>query len=229
MGTAVEAGKGSTAAQLRRYYRVLVGALGRQHWWPARTRFEVIVGAILTQNTAWKNVEKAIDHLRRAGLLHPHRMAKVPLRQLEMHVRPAGYFRQKARRLKAFLKFLDTHYQGSLQRMFCAPTETLRAQLLNVPGIGPETADSILLYAGNRPVFVIDAYTRRILSRHGLADGRHDYETLRQLFEHHLPKNPALFNEYHALLVEVGKRWCHRAEPDCAHCPLGPFRARQPR
>ncbi len=210
--------------RLRLYYRTLLERLGRQRWWPARTRFEVIVGAILTQNTSWKNVEKAIAALRRQRLLTPKALADAPLAHLEQAIRPAGYYRQKARRLKAFVSFLNQQYGGSLRRMFRTPTPTLRRQLLEVHGIGPETADSILLYAGNHPVFVVDAYTRRILSRHGLLDGRLRYDEIQQWFESHLPRSAPLFNEYHALLVEVGKRWCHPRQPDCPSCPLGPYR-----
>jgi endonuclease-3 related protein len=216
--------QGEIRQRLRLYYRTLLERLGPQRWWPARTRFEVIVGAILTQNTSWTNVERAVAALRRQRLLTPKALANVPLQQLESAIRPAGYYRQKARRLKAFVSFLQEHYGGSLRRMFQTPTATLRHQLLQVHGIGPETADSILLYAGHHPVFVVDAYTRRILSRHGLLDGRLQYEQIQRWFEAHLPRSAPLFNEYHALLVEVGKRWCHRQQPDCSSCPLGRYR-----
>lgn len=181
------------------------------------------MGAILTQSTAWANVERAIANLRAARLLTPSSLERVPLAQLARLVRPSGYFRQKARKLKAFVRFLRREYGGSLARMFRAPTAELREKLLAVHGIGPETADSILLYAGGHPVFVVDAYTKRVLQRHGLLGEKAGYEEIRTLFEQHLPRDAALFNEYHALLVQVGKNWCRPQEARCEWCPLGPF------
>src|SRR3974390_3031648 len=163
---------------LLRYYETMAGALGPMHWWPAQTPFEVIVGAILTQSTAWTNVERAIANLRSARLLTPSAMLRVPLPRLAALVRPSGYFRQKAKKLKTFVRFLQSEYAGSVNRMFRAPTAELREKLLSVPGIGPETADSILLYAGNPPVFVVDAYTHRIFGRHGITDGKPQYENV---------------------------------------------------
>jgi len=168
---------------LREYYRVLYAAFGRQHWWPARTRFEVIVGAYLTQNTAWTNVENAMRKLRSAGVLNLDGIRNLSLERLETLVRPAGYFRQKAQRLKTFVAFVDENYGGSLRRMFAQPTAKLREELLSLNGVGPETADSILLYAGQHPVFVVDAYTRRVLHRHGILPAIADYEDIRELFE----------------------------------------------
>ena len=208
---------------LTKYYSVLTAALGPMHWWPAKTPFEVIVGAILTQNTAWANVERAIANLRRARLLTPRALERVPLARLARMVRPSGYFRQKARKLKAFVRFLRRDYGGSLARMFRSSTEELRERLLAVNGIGPETADSILLYAGNHSVFVVDAYTKRILHRHGLVSDNAGYEEIRRLFESNLPNDPRLYNEYHALLVNVGKNWCRVQQPRCSECPLGPY------
>jgi endonuclease III related protein len=205
---------------LMRYYSAMSQALGPMHWWPAKTPFEVIVGAILTQSTAWANVERAITNLRAARLLTPSAMLGVRTSRLAALVRPSGYFRQKAKKLKAFLRFLQNEYRGSLKRMFQTPTEELRAKLLAVHGIGPETADSILLYAGNHPVFVVDAYTHRIFSRHGITGGKPDYETVRKLFESTLPPDPRLFNEFHALVVNIGKNWCRKREPRCGECPL---------
>lgn len=193
------------------------------HWWPAKTPFEVIVGAILTQNTAWANVERAIANLRRERLLTPRTLERVPQGKLARLVRPSGYFRQKARKLKAFVRFLRRDFHGSLRAMFGTPTAELRERLLCVHGIGPETADSILLYAGNHPVFVVDAYTKRILLRHGLIDEKTSYEDVRQLFERNLPRDAALYNEFHALLVNVGKNWCRTQQPRCDECPLGPY------
>lgn len=172
-----------SAAALRSYYRTLYGVWGAQHWWPARTRFEVIVGAYLTQNTAWTNVERALTNLRGARRLNVRGIRHVPLRQLEKLIRPSGYFRQKAARLKNFIAFLDREYGGSLERLFSQPTSKLREELLALNGVGPETADSILLYAGNHPVFVVDAYTRRILERHNLLPENASYEGIRELFQ----------------------------------------------
>jgi len=209
--------------QLGTYYDALFRAHGSQHWWPGRTRFEVIIGAILTQNTSWSNVERAIAEMRRAKVLSAAALERVPLARLGKLIRSSGYFRQKARKLKEFVRYLRVHHGGSLDRMFQTTTSELREQLMNVHGIGPETADSILLYAGKHPVFVVDAYTRRILERHNLASGRESYEEIRALVERNLPTEPALFNEFHALIVHVGKHFCHRREPDCQHCALRPF------
>jgi endonuclease III related protein len=168
---------------IQTYYRALFQAWGPQHWWPAQSRFEVIVGAYLTQNTAWTNVEKALANLRAARRLSVRGIRRASLAELERLIRSAGYFRQKARRLKIFVAFLDDRYEGSLAKLFASPTEELREQLLNLHGVGPETADSILLYAGNHPVFVVDAYTRRILSRHEILPEKAAYEEIRELFE----------------------------------------------
>ena len=168
---------------IREYYRTLYRRWGPQHWWPAAAQFEVIVGAYLTQNTSWKNVELALAGLRRARLLGLDAIRDVRLAELETAIRPAGYFRQKAARLKTFVTFVDSHYGGSLARMFAQPTPELREQLLGLNGVGPETADSILLYAGQHPVFVVDAYTRRILERHGIVDNKASYEDIRQMCE----------------------------------------------
>jgi endonuclease-3 related protein len=179
-------------AQIRAAYRRLYRAWGPQHWWPARTRFEVIVGAFLTQNTAWTNVERALAQLRSAGVLSLDGIRRTPLPALEQMVRPAGYFRQKAQRLKTFVAYLDQRYGGSLDRMFARATGELRPELLALNGVGPETADSILLYAGNHPVFVVDAYTRRILDRHGILPATAPYEEIRALFERALaPELPS--------------------------------------
>lgn len=168
---------------LRHFYRVLYHAWGPQHWWPAETRFEVIVGAYLTQNTAWTNVERALANLRAGDALSISGIRSVRLSRLERLIRPSGYFRQKARRLKTFIAFLDKNYDGSLDAFFSQPTTRLREELLNLNGVGPETADSILLYAGNHPVFVVDAYTRRVLDRHKILPEKADYEDIRLLFE----------------------------------------------
>ena len=212
------------------YYRTLSESLGPMHWWPAKTPFEVIVGAILTQSTAWSNVELAIANLRRERLLTFAALERVPIRQLERLVRPSGYFRQKALKLKAFVAFVRNEFGGSLGRMFRTPTAELRERLLRVHGIGPETADSILLYAGGRAVFVVDAYTQRMLGRHGIT-GSHNaaaarnpnYEDVRGLIEARLDRDARLYNEFHALIVNAGKNWCRKREPRCAECPLHDF------
>lgn len=169
--------------KVRQYYQTLYHSWGAQHWWPAETRFEVIVGAYLTQNTAWTNVELALTNLRRADTLSIEGIREVPLRRLERLIRSSGYFRQKAKRLKTFVGFLHDKYHGSLDQLFSQPTDKLREELLSLNGVGPETADSILLYAGNHPVFVVDAYTRRILDRHGILPEKADYEKIRELFQ----------------------------------------------
>jgi endonuclease III related protein len=206
--------------ELMRYYKTMSGAMGPMRWWPAQTPFEVIVGAILTQSTAWGNVERAIANLRAARLLTPSAMLRVRTTRLAALVRPSGYFRQKAKKLKAFVRFLQSAYGGSLTRMFRTPTLELREKLLSVHGIGPETADSILLYAGNHPVFVVDAYTHRIFGRHGITDGKRDYERVRAFIEASIPRQPELFNEFHALIVNTGKNWCRKSVPRCEQCPL---------
>ena len=169
--------------EVLQYYGALYRVWGPQHWWPAETRIEVIVGAYLTQNTAWINVELALRNLRKAKVLSVEAIRKVSLSRLQRLIRPSGYFRQKAARLKTFVAFLDKMYEGSLDRLFAQPTEQLREELLGLNGIGPETADSILLYAGNHPVFVVDAYTRRILDRHGILPEKTEYEEIREFFQ----------------------------------------------
>ena len=176
-------GRNSSAGRVREFYGALSRAWGPQNWWPANTAFEVIVGAFLTQNTAWTNVERAMTNLRGAGVLSMNGIRGVSVVELEDLIRPAGYFRQKAKRLKAFVTFLDSRYAGSLERMFEESTPRLRNELLELNGIGPETADSILLYAGNHPVFVVDAYTRRVVERHGIFPVGAHYEDIRELFE----------------------------------------------
>lgn len=200
--------------KLMEIFNLLYDAFGPRHWWPGDSPFEVIVGAILTQNTTWKNVEKAINNLKRANLLEPKALYRLPFEILVELIHPVGFFNIKAKRLKAFLNFLFEEFQGNLEEMFSLEMEGLRKKLLSIPGIGPETADSILLYAGGKPSFVVDAYTRRILSRHGLIHEEASYEEIRELFMDHLPSDVGLFNEYHALLVELGKRFC-KTKPHC--------------
>jgi endonuclease-3 related protein len=216
-------GSGKQSGELLRYYELMSAALGPMNWWPAKTPFEVIIGAILTQSTSWGNVELAIENLRAAQMLTPSAILKVRTSKLAALVRPSGYFRQKAKKLRAFAQFLKREYDGSLERMFQTPTLVLREKLLSVHGIGPETADSILLYAGNHPVFVVDAYTHRIFSRHGITGGRPEYEAVRARFEGELPRSPQLWNEFHALIVNTGKNWCRKSVARCTDCPLRPL------
>lgn len=204
---------------LREIHDRLFEAYGPQHWWPGQSPFEVMVGAILVQNTSWKNVEKAIDRLRDNDLLQPHALAAVPPAELEELVRPAGYFRIKAKRLHNLLAFLVERFDGDLARMFSTNVSTLREELLSINGVGPETADSILLYAGNLPVFVIDTYTHRVMARHGWIEFDIDYHGLQEHFQSNLEEDVALYNEFHALLVRVGHRHCRRV-PKCNGCPL---------
>ena len=256
--------RAASKEQVRLYYEALYAALGPQHWWPGRSRFEVIVGAYLTQNTSWKNVELALRGLRAAGRLGLTGIRDIPTPRLETLIRPAGYFRQKAARLKTFVAFVDERYHGSLRRLFAPPTQQLRQQLLSLNGVGPETADSILLFAGQHPVFVVDAYARRILERHKIVVAGSSYEELRNLVEDALvdvvrtpssvtlrtvriknqnreqgvrpvahspspmslaPRSPIaqVYNDMHGLIVSIGKHYCFKSKPDCAHCPLRSF------
>lgn len=200
-------------------YDRLFTAFGPQRWWPGDTPFEVAVGAILTQNTNWTNVEKAILNLKQARSLNARKIHAMPVRKLAALIRPAGYFNVKARRLKNFIAFLIEEYGGSMLTMAKAGPENIREQLLAVNGIGPETADSIILYALGHPVFVIDAYTRRIFSRHKILGPRASYDAYQELFHENLEQDASLYNEYHALLVRLAKEHC-RTRPLCAGCPL---------
>jgi len=197
-------------------------AYGPQHWWPAQSPTEVIIGAVLTQNTAWKNVERAIANLQQAEMLDWQRLRDVSFEELAELIRPSGTYQVKARRLKSFITWLWENYDGDLDRMFATSLPTLREELLSISGIGRETADAILLYAGNLPTFVVDAYTARILSRHGLIDEYADYDEIKDTFESNLPSDAELFNEFHALLVQVGKLHC-RPKMKCEGCPLASF------
>ena len=181
----------------------------------------MMVGAILTQATNWRSAERAINRLRAAGALGPRRLLAVPGARLERLIRPAGYFRQKAKRLRGYTRWYIERYRGEARRMFRTAPLRLRHELLQVPGVGPETADAILLYAGGKPAFVVDAYTERVFRRHRVIRRGATYDEIQRLAMQRLPADAALFNEFHALLVAVGKRCCHRSAPDCAHCPLG--------
>lgn len=198
---------------------MLYKKFGPQHWWPGDTPFEVAVGAILTQNTNWSNVEKAITNLKKARALSAAAMSRLSHEELAALIKPAGYFNVKAKRLRSFLDFLNSEYSGSISSMKKADAVVLRHQLLGVNGIGPETADSILLYALDKPVFVVDAYTKRILSRHGIMDADVDYHEYQKLFHASFDNDTRLFNEYHALIVRLGKDFC-KPRPLCSSCPL---------
>jgi endonuclease-3 related protein len=200
-------------------YELLLDRFGPQHWWPGDTQFEIITGAILTQNTSWANVEKAIANLKSADRLTPEGLYHLDVSQLAELIRPAGYFNIKAKRLKNFINWLFDNYQGDLANLESMNTNQLRAELLAIKGIGPETADSILLYAFERPIFVVDAYTARIAVRHELIEPGADYEQLRELFQSNLSEDVQLFNEYHALLVRLGMEFC-KPKAKCPGCPL---------
>ncbi len=205
--------------QLTQIYQLLFEHFGPQHWWPGDTQFEIITGAILTQNTNWSNVEKAIANLKSADLLSPEKLYHIDISQLAELIRPAGYYNIKASRLKNLINWLFENYDGKLSNLEGLDTERLRVELLSVKGVGRETADSILLYALDRPVFVVDAYTARVAFRHGLIEPDADYEQLRELFQSNLPQDSQLFNEYHALLVRLGKEFC-KPKAKCNACPL---------
>jgi endonuclease-3 related protein len=208
-------------------YQKLHEAFGPMNWWPGETPFEVMVGAILTQNTAWKNVEKAIGRLKERGSLSVEGVHHLGRSALASLIRSSGYYQVKAERLKAFVNFLVEEYDGKLEKMRQEPLEEVREKLLAVKGVGPETADSILLYGLRKPIFVVDAYTKRILSRHGLASEDASYEEIQRLFMGCLPRDERLFNEFHALLVHLGKALCKKT-PKCDKCPIkGVRRKRQ--
>lgn len=200
-------------------YRRLCRFFGPQHWWPGETPFEVAVGAILTQNTAWSNAARAIAQLKQKRMLNPTRLASIPVNRLARLIRSSGYFNQKARRLKGFVQYLNRRYAGQMARMRGAPMARLRLELLHLSGIGPETADSILLYGLGKPTFVVDAYTRRFLARHSLISWDASYGEIQDLFMERLPHRVSLFNEYHALIVALGKNLC-QTHPKCHLCPL---------
>lgn len=207
---------------LFKIYQKLFDEFGPQHWWPGDSPFEIMVGAILTQNTNWQNVEKAIKNIKDAGLLNAKALLKNKDKIPEL-IRPSGFYKLKTKRLINFLKFFVDRYNGEIENLKAKKFDKLRDELLGVSGIGPETADSILLYALNRPVFVVDAYTRRILLRHKIIKDDFRYEDIRKLFEENLPRDYKIFNEYHALFVKLGKEYCKKNEPLCNICPLLKF------
>ncbi len=216
---------GKTTKVLEKIYHRLFTRFGPQDWWPGDTPFEIIVGAILTQNTNWGNVERAIAHLKKARVLTPPALRDIPIKKLAALIKPSGYFNIKAKRLKNFIIFLFEEYDGRLAKMAKEPLPSLRKKILSVNGIGPETADSILLYAFGKPVFVIDAYTQRVFFRHYVLEQEADYHVAQRIFMDHLKTDIPVFNEYHALIVRVGKDFC-KPKPVCAPCPLNRMRKR---
>ncbi len=204
---------------LTEMYHLLCKAFGPQRWWPGETPFEIAVGAILTQNTNWGNVEKAINNLKKQKSLNAKTLHNMADKKLALLIKPAGYYNIKTKRLKNFLDFFTNHYKGSIEKMKTEDKEALREKLLNINGIGPETADSILLYALEKPIFVIDAYTKRVLKRHNVVSEKADYYELQEIFHKNLPQDTTLFNEFHALFVKLGKDFC-RTKPRCEACPL---------
>lgn len=214
--------------KLIKLYQTLLHHYGHRNWWPGASKFpggsslEVIIGAILTQNTAWKNVEKALQNLKDYRVLSYKALSELPLEDLAQLIRPSGYYNQKALKIKAFLRFVKDEYRGSIKKMFAEPTNELRKQLLSIKGIGPETADCILLYAGEHLSFVVDLYTYRIMTRHGWADEEIDYHGLQELFESNIPQELDLYQDFHAQLVAVGNQHC-RKNPKCEGCPLEQF------
>ncbi|MFC2009615.1 endonuclease III domain-containing protein [Chloroflexota bacterium] len=209
----------AVAKMLLDMYHRLLSHYGPQHWWPADSPFEVIIGAILTQSAAWTNAERAIVNLKTEGVLSPPALRQIPIEELSQLIYPAGYYNAKAVKIKSFVQWLEEYYEYSLDRLFILDTQLLRRELLSVHGIGEETADSIILFAAKKAIFVIDAYTRRIISRLGLEPPTSSYTAFQDLFMQHLPHDESLFNEYHALLVCHGKVTCKK-RPLCHDCCL---------
>ena len=207
---------------IQQSYDALFARWGEQHWWPAQTRLEMMLGAILTQNTAWTNVEKAISNLRKNNALNFQTLDNASQEQIAEWIRPAGYFNQKAGYIRVMIETIHKRFDDSLDKLFALDTPAFRKELLSWKGIGPETADSILLYAAKRPVFVIDAYTKRVCSRHGWCDKKAAYDSVAKLFTDNLPEDVHLYNEYHALIVRLCKEHC-TTTPKCEGCPLESF------
>ncbi len=201
-------------------YKKLYKDFGPQKWWPAETDLEVMVGAILTQNTSWKNVEKAISGLKKNKLLSIRKMKNASLAELRKSIKPCGFYNEKAKKLKNFIKFLYEFFDGNIKKMKRVKPRIMREMLLGVNGIGEETADSMLLYGLRKPVFVVDAYTKRIFSRHGFIKEKDPYLAVQGFVTGNLPKNTRLFNEYHALIVRLAKEYCRKRDPLCAECPI---------
>ena len=210
----------NTSDRIKNIYKLLYKEYGPQGWWPGDSQLECILGAILTQNTSWQNVEKAIGNLKKLGLLSIEKLTLLTTNELAQLIRSSGYFNQKAIKIKNFITFLYENYQGNLETMFQEEISELRDKLLQIKGIGPETADCIILYGGNKPIFVIDTYTYRILSRHGLVPEQTRYGEMQELIMDSLTQDAQIFNEYHALIVKTGKEHCRKQNPICAGCPL---------
>lgn len=203
-----------------RIYESLLGFFGPQGWWPGDSKFEIIIGAILTQNTAWSNVVKALDNIKNNGGLTPEFLYNIKKESLAELIRPAGYFNQKSGYLKDFIGFLMERFDGDLDKLFQLDKNHLRETLLSVRGIGSETADDIILYAAEKPVFVIDAYTKRIMSRHGICKADISYDNLQKMIEEEVPEDVNIYKDYHGLLVTLAKSHCRKNNPDCHSCPL---------
>ncbi len=216
-------GKTHTSDRLQTLYEHMLAQFGPQQWWPADSPFEVMVGAILTQNTNWKNVERAIGNIKDVGLMTLAALSDLPVGLLAEYIRPAGYYNIKAARLHNLFAYINEQHEANLEAFLSQSLPQLREQLLTIKGIGRETADSILLYAAGLPIFVVDAYTHRILTRHQVIDEDWDYDAIQELFMDNLACDASLFNEYHALIVQVGKQYCKKTKPDCAACPLNGF------
>jgi endonuclease-3 related protein len=211
-----------TQSILQEAFALMHAHFGPRNWWPADSPFEVMIGAILTQNTAWTNVEKAIQNIKNENALSVQRLSEISENMLAKWIRPSGYYNIKAKRLKALIRFISDEFDGNIGKMAKVDADDMRGRLLEIYGIGEETADSILLYALGKPFFVVDAYTRRIFSRHSLVKKGVSYREIQSFFMNHLPHNTTLYNEYHALIVETGKTFCSR-KPKCIDCPLSGF------
>jgi len=209
----------ATGKNLIEIYNLLLSSFGPQNWWPAETELEMMVGAILTQNTSWNNVEKAILNLKEKSLLSIQKLSRIPASILAEYIRPAGYYNLKVKRLKNLIHFIVDRYNGDISNLFSRDTEAIREELLTVKGIGLETADSIVLYGAGRPIFVVDTYTHRILTRHGLIEEEAGYNDLQSFFMDNLSHDVELYKEFHALIVKTGKDYC-RKQPRCSECPL---------
>jgi endonuclease III related protein len=226
----LNAGRGATSAckvratgeLIMQMYEALLARFGHRKWWPGDSPFEVCVGAVLTQNTSWKNVARAIDNLKEASALNPAEIYNLSQEELARLIRPSGYFNVKAARLKNFVAHLVERHHADLDSLFTAPTALLREELLSIKGIGKETADSIILYAAEKPIFVVDAYTRRVLHRHGLISEKEEYDAIQDMFHRNLPRDVPLFNDFHAQFVAVGHNYCKKT-PLCEQCPLYVF------
>lgn len=208
--------------EIQNAFDALFRHYGKQHWWPAKTRLEIMLGAILTQNTAWANVDLALSNLRKADALTFQALEESSREQIAEWIRPSGFFNQKSGYIKAMIEMIRDRFDGSLDNLFSLETRELREELLSWKGFGKETADSVILYAANKPAFVVDAYTKRICTRHEWVNEKVKYDDLAKLFTDHLPEDTQLFNEYHALIVQVCKEHCN-TKPKCEGCPLEPF------